>query len=218
VDKSSNEGEYLYYKVKSYKEKKYSAFSIIAKGYREPDNIDVTFKNSDYLTNTITIKKLYGAYEYKIYRSLDNNKWKLIKTFKFDDEDEVDEKMIYKDTDLSYNKKYYYKVRAYNGVNHTDYIYKNLVTRRLKAPVVQTAGTIYHPTLTISKVDEATGYEIYHSLDNVNWTKEQKSTSRKFKKTYSEDDNHYYRVRAYKTINNKTYYSNFTYVNSEDFK
>ena len=218
TDKKAKEGVSTYYKVKSYKAGKYSKYSILTQGFRQPDNLNITVKNTDYLTNNIVIYRLYGAYKYELYRSTDNKKWTAIKTFEYENDDATPESMVYDDTNVSYNKKYYYRVRAYNGVNYTSYTTKNVTTKKLKAPVVSTSGTIYHPVLNFTKVEKATGYEVYHSTDEVNWTKEQSSSSLTFTKEYSDEVNHYYKIRAYRKEKNKTYYSDYTYITYLDFK
>ena len=211
--KSATEGKNTYYKVRAYKAKKYSNYSELAVGFRLNDDLVVTVKNNDYLTNTITVENKEDAIRYQIYKSTDNKTFTLLDTI-----DQTEENVVYIDKDVKYNKKYYYRVRAYNGVNYTAYNVVNVLTTKLKKPTVSTSGTIYSPTLEVKKVSQATGYEFYHSNDNTTWTKEQKSTSLTFEKEYDESETHYYRVRAYKKIDKKTYYSDFAYVSIEDFK
>jgi hypothetical protein len=200
-------------KIKDDNAKKYSNYSELAVGFRLNDDLVVTVKNNDYLTNTITVENKEDAIRYQIYKSTDNKTFTLLDTI-----DQTEENVVYIDKDVKYNKKYYYRVRAYNGVNYTAYNVVNVLTTKLKKPTVSTSGTIYSPTLEVKKVSQATGYEFYHSNDNTTWTKEQKSTSLTFEKEYDESETHYYRVRAYKKIDKKTYYSDFAYVSIEDFK
>ena len=121
--------------------------------------------------------------------------------FTTDDEDEI-----------LYGKTYYYRVRAHNGKNWTKYTTVSVLVSKLRQPTATATGTAYSPVITVNKVPKADGYEFYHSTDGETWTKEQKSTSLTFKKTYDENDKHYYRVRAYKVIKNKTYYSNYAEI------
>ena len=95
---------------------------------------------------------------------------------------------------------------------------ENVLVSRLKMPKVTISGTNYEPTLKAGKVTNATGYEFWHSLDGVTWTKEQKSTSNTFKMSYDPYEEHYYRVRAYRTEGSKTYASDFKIVYPYDFE
>ena len=218
-DKKAKEGDYSYYKVKTYKEKKYSAYSNFVIGYRVNDDLEVTIKNTDYLKNTITIQSREDAIKYEIYKSTDGKTYSLLKTFDLnsDDVDPYALEYEYVDKKISYNKKTYYRVRVHNGVNYSAYFEKTITATKLRTPTVTTSGTIYSPKLTVTAVPQAEGYEFYHSFDEIEWTKEQKSTKTSFKKTYDEFDTHYYKVRAYKVIGTKTYYSDYVYIDEYDF-
>ncbi len=216
ANKKAAEGKNSYYKVRTYRAKKYSGYSSLVTGFRVNDDLDVTVKNTDYLVNTITIQLRPDASRYQIQKSEDNKKWTTLSNeYAYNYSTEI----VLTDKNVKYNKKYYYRVRAYNDINWTAFATFNVTTTRLKAPVVDTAGTVYHPTLTVTKVPQATGYEFYHWDSNTQkYERVQKGTSLKFTKSYDSELTHKYRVRAYKTINKKDYVGNWTDITIDNFK
>ena len=96
------------------------------------------------------------AEKYAIYRSLDNKKYTKVAT--------VSENS-YEDKGLTYNKKYYYKVRAYDGEKWTAYskeVSKKILPNKVTNLTVKSGGT-KNINLTWDKVS-VNGYEVYSSI------------------------------------------------------
>ena len=122
----------------------------------------------------------------------------------------------YTDKKAVYGKTYYYKVKAVNGdyKKTSDIVSFKLVPDKVKN-VKLTAIKTNSITVNYDQVKES-GYSIYRSTDGKEWTKvtnikknstlSYKDTGLKANKTY------YYRVRAFKTVDDTKVYGSYSEV------
>lgn len=118
---------------------------------------------------------------------------------------------------LSPNKTYYFKVRAYNSKTKETGEYSSKVkiittpsqVKKLKTSSVKTTSL----KLTWSKVSGATGYQVYRSTNGSSWTKVATVSSKNNyynEKKAKKNTKYYYKVRAYRKSGGKTYYGDFS--------
>lgn len=113
---------------------------------------------------------------------------------------------------------YYYKVVAVNGKNKSSMSKPTSYKYALTAPSYvnvyqQNSDTV---RVYVSSVSLADGYELYRSTSqNGKYSKVDTSTSSTlFDLNVTLGKQYYYKARAYKTVNNKTYYSAYSTVSS----
>lgn len=151
-----------------------------------------------------------GANSYEIYRSdKENGTYSKVGTASY---------TSYTDTKVSYNMTYYYKVVAVNGKNKSSMSKPTSYKYALTAPSYvnvyqQNSDTV---RVYVSSVSLADGYELYRSTSqNGKYSKVDTSTSSTlFDLNVTLGKQYYYKARAYKTVNNKTYYSAYSTVSS----
>lgn len=157
-----------------------------------------------------------GADGYQIYRSISKESgFKRVATI------ESGEDAPYKDTGLTHNKTYYYKVRAYKNVDgekiYSAYSTIKSKTTRVATPTIQTISKTNYTTLTIkwNKIAGATGYKVYRSTSENgeyeriatlggNDTLSYKNTGLTCGKVY------YYKIRAYRTVDGTKYHGSYS--------
>ena len=147
-------------------------------------------------TLTITWDFQEDATRYELYRSLNNKKWNRIK---------VTSDVSFIDKSLTYNKTYYYKVRAYNGTNWTSY--SKVVSKKVlpnKVTNVKVSGNSDSLKVSWSKVS-TTGYEVYMNNKKVTTIKKN-GTLTYNKKKLKANTTYKFKVRAYKTVSGKKVY------------
>lgn len=208
-----------YYQIKSYLYKDgkyyYSTAKTVKLGTCPASVENLTVTNQTESKISIKWDKVNGASGYVIYRMdyKTNGKYKAIAT--------VDNTVTkISNTSLETGRPYYYRVRAYKDVYGTKFYggYPTLKTATLPASVTNLkvkSQSTSHISISWDKVPRATGYIIYR-MDNT--------TNSKYKKydtvvgnsiTNYTDDNltagrcYYYRVRAYRTVDKKTYYGGY---------
>lgn len=191
--------------------------------YYESNPINVSKVNNPRISNTthnsikLNWSKVSNSSGYQIYRSTSKNgSYKKIKTIN------KNSTLSYTDTNkLSSNKKYYYKIRAFKTINNKNYYgdFSSIVSSetKLATPNIK-LSTPKTKTIKISwsKISGAKGYEVYRSnskkgtYSKISTTNNLSYTNSKLskKKTY------YYKVRAYKVVNNKKVYSSFSSIKS----
>ena len=140
---------------------------------------------------------------YKIYRSdKKNGKYKLIKEININS---------FTNYGLKYGKTYYYKIV---GKTTSKTVYKKVIPN--------TVNNFHISSVSSSNIkvswdkEDVTGYEIYRSTNNKNWSKVKTITSKntnsynntklKLNKTY------FYKIRSYIKVNGKKVYSSFSNV------
>lgn len=115
-DTTASKTKVYYYKVRAYKAVNktnyYGAYSNVVCGAKTPLKPVITVKSPSTKTVKISWKKVSGANGYEVYRKTSSSsKYKKLKTIASGNT------LSYADKNLTKNKKYYYKVRAYKTVN-----------------------------------------------------------------------------------------------------
>lgn len=219
TNKSLTPARCYYYQIKSYLYKDGKYYYSTAKTVKPgtcPEGVQgLTVTNQT--ENKIGIKwnKVNGASGYVIYRMdyKTNGKYKAIAT--------VNNTVTkISNVSLETGRPYYYRVRAYKDVYGKKFYgaYPTLKTATLPAAVTNlkvTSQSTSHISISWDRVPRATGYIIYR-MDNT--------TNSKYKKydtvignsiTKYTDDKltagrcYYYRVRAYRIVDGKTYYGGY---------
>ena len=114
--------------------------------------------------NKVTIgwEEQTAATKYEVYRSENQKKWSKLATVT---------SLSYINSNLTYGKTYYYKVRAYDGTSWTGY--SNIVKKKIapnKPTLSITSAGTNNIKLSWDKVS-VSGYEVYRSENNKKWTK-----------------------------------------------
>ena len=167
----------------------------------------IKVKNGNNNTLNISWNKVRFARKYIIYQSTDNKKWTNIGSTT---------DLTYVAVNLTYGKKYFYKVKAANDIsNKTSAVVNAKTTPNKVSNLTIKSAETNNVKLTWNKV-KVTGYEIYNSTDNKKWTKvaiitkndtlEYNNKKLKANKTY------YFKVRAYKTVSGKKIYGKYSEV------
>lgn len=183
----------------------------VAAADKKPGKVTISSAvSADYNAVKITWKKADYAKKYEVYRAASSNgTYKKVKTTT---------SRSYTDSGLTTGKKYYYKVRALNGTAKGAYSSVKSAIPKLKAITFFKAekSSLTSIKLTWGKVNGAQKYEIYraaskngtykkiYTTENTSYTNKNLAT----KNTY------YYKVRAYRVVNNVKKYSAYTSVKS----
>lgn len=188
VDKSVKAGTTYYYKVKNDWTNKYSP---IAGFITPPSKPSVTVSNYGFDTLKITYKKLTGAARYDIYRSTSKNgTYTKVRS---------STGTTYYDKKLTYNKTYYYKVKACNKNNIcSDYsTYKSKKVTAGKPSITVSASGATGIKIKYKKVTYATKYQIYRSTSKSSGYKLVKETTGlSYTDKVIPGVTYYYKVRA----------------------
>ena len=178
-----------------------------------PAVASIAVKSVDYQTLEITWGSVNGAAGYQVYRSTsENGSYKKIATLS------SGTSVNYQDSGRKPGVTCYYKVRPYcvvNGqtVEGPDSPVKSGKTKMGKVSGVKTESASYTSVLIRwDKVAGASGYKVYYSTSKDSGYKTLKttsSTSYKHKKLTT-GKTYYYKVRAYKTVNGKKVYGDYS--------
>lgn len=215
-DDSAQVGQEYYYTVRAYvgETSKLGSFDKNGiKGVALPKKPTLKAAESvDFNAIKVTWKKVDGASGYYVYRKADGEKY-------FKQIAEVNGNKTFTSTDLSATTgvKYQYTVRAYRNRNGKPYagLYDSkgvTATACTKAPTIKSGVSTVSDKLklTWSKVNGATGYNVYRKLEN--------DKSYKLIKTINGNGNveftdsglkcgvkYYYRVNGFRTVDSKNY-------------
>lgn len=186
-----------------------SEYMLIDRDINSNDAEKPSISVSNGKNNSLTINwnNVENATKYEIQRSTDNKKWSKLATVTEGN---------YVDKKLTYGKKYYYRVKAYDGTKWTKYsnvvnkkVVPNKVTLRIKS-----AGT-NNVKLEWDKVS-VTGYEVYMGTKTSNMKKiatvTKNSTLSYNKKKLKANTKYYFKVRAYKTVSGKKVYGKYSEI------
>ena len=203
-----------YYKVRAYKKNSsgklvYSKYSSVITG---TPVLKVPVVSATSASDGITVKwsEVPGAKGYKVYRATSSGgSYTLVKTLTGNS---------FKNTSISSNKSYYYKVRAYCVVGGKEKLgSSSSAVFGMKCSVAQTTNVTAASEsdgvkLGWKAVSGASGYEIYRaSGSSDNYTKVGSATSNSFKdKNVANGVTYYYKVRAYKTVEGSKIYGSFS--------
>ncbi|MBO4337466.1 MAG: fibronectin type III domain-containing protein [Lachnospiraceae bacterium] len=204
-----------------------SAATAVVKPTRAEADWLLTSEAEDYKSVDLSWKPAGGVSGYKILMSTTpNGQFSVLKTAS-EPGALIDKDLAGKE--LSLANTYYFKVQAYIVENGREYVSSESSVVEAKTKLAKTeitylsANASEFVTLKWQKVKGADGYEVYRSKKkNKNGTviaggkkktKTNKIVKLKKKKLVDKDtmpgQNYWYRVRAYKTINGKRYYSEF---------
>lgn len=215
-DNSAQVGQEYYYTVRAYVGETSNLGSFDKngiKGVALPKKPTLkTAESVDFNAIKVTWKKVDGASGYYVYRKADGEKF-------FKQIAEVNGNKTFTSTDLSATTgvKYQYTVRAYRNRNGKPYagLYDSkgvTATACTKAPTIKSGVSTVSDKLklTWSKVNGATGYNVYRKLEN--------DKSYKLIKTINGNGNveftdsglkcgvkYYYRVNGFRTVDSKNY-------------
>ena len=191
---------------------------------------DVTHTNSDKTTikaipgtttevtvtegyNNVTLKwtKVDGATGYYIYRATsENGKYTKVGSTT---------KLTYKNSSLTTNKTYYYKVAAYKTVSKKAVLGKGSAPisaiPHLKATTATGHNNYYeYARITWTKVDGATAYRVYRSntvdgkYEYIGYTKNTYYNDSKVE----DDTTYFYKVRPYRTVSGTKKYADYSNI------
>lgn len=215
-DNSAQVGQEYYYTVRAYVGETSNLGSFDKngiKGVALPKKPTLkTAESVDFNAIKVTWKKVDGASGYYVYRKADGEKY-------FKQIAEVNGNKTFTSTDLSATTgvKYQYTVRAYRNRNGKPYagLYDSkgvTATACTKAPTIKSGVSTVSDKLklTWSKVNGATGYNVYRKLEN--------DKNYKLIKTINGNGNveltdsglkcgvkYYYRVNGFRTVDSKNY-------------
>lgn len=215
-DNSAQVGQEYYYTVRAYVGETSNLGSFDKngiKGVALPKKPTLkTAESVDFNAIKVTWKKVDGASGYYVYRKTDGEKY-------FKQIAEVNRNKTFSSTDLSATTgvKYQYTVRAYRNRNGKPYagLYDSkgvTATACTKAPTIKSGVSTVSDKLklTWSKVNGASGYNVYRKLEN--------DKSYKLIKTINGNGNveftdsglkcgvkYYYRVNGFRTVDSKNY-------------
>lgn len=195
-----------------------------------PKNLALSQKN--YQAINIKWTGLLWAERYELYRSTSiNGTYTKIKTITCNDYYTTEGatrdastgiiSWIYANTGIETGTTYYYKIRAaFNfgyGENYTQFSPAVGFACTLKTPVISLASTKGKITISWNKINGATGYAVFRSNSkNGTYTRickvQNGSTLSANDTTVTAGKTYYYKVRAFRTVNNKSTFSQFSEI------
>ncbi len=209
--------------IGNYRSTKTLSFTILPKQVK-----GVKVKSAGYNSISISWSKYNGITGYRVYRAVDGVHFSCIATL---DDNNV---LSYTNKNVVTGKQYYYKVRSYKDTSSGKRYYGEMSAiltgkSQVEKTMILSALNQNTKSATIkwTKVDGATGYEVYQTDKKVNGKAEgyQKiatitsgntltytSSNLKSKKTY------YYKVRAYRTVSGKKVYADYSNVKGVTIK
>ncbi len=153
----------------------------------------MTLTSADSGQPVISWTKVNGAAQYEIYRSVDGNKFSIIRRTAA---------LAYTDTTAAAGTTYYYKVRAMSGSMYSDFCpvqtIKYAVTS-LTAPAMtlKADASSGQPVISWTKVNGAAQYEIYRSTNGKNFSIIRRTAALSYTDaTAAAGTTYYYQVRA----------------------
>lgn len=160
--------------------------------------------------------KVSSSQGYRIYRSTSKNG-----TYSKIKDITNSSTLTYTDSNLSSNKKYYYKIKSFKSVNGQRYYgyYSSVVNgeTKLSTPAVK-LSTPKSKSIKVSwkKISGAKGYDVYRATSKKGTYYKRITTSNlSYTNTgLTKGKTYYYKVRAYKIVNNKKVYSSYSSIKS----
>ena len=162
-----------------------------------------TVKNDGYKQLRLSWNTVVGAEGYQIYRSTSKTgTFKKIATVNA---------TKYLNKNLTTNKTYYYKVRAYGGNTFSEFTAIKSGTPKVLMPAINKKADVTLSTIKVtwSKPAGVNGYYVYRKTGSSSWKRV--AIIKDAKQTYYTDKSvsgkYLYAVKAYKTVSGKTYTS-----------
>ena len=215
-------GERCYYKVCTYtSDYTYNngQFSEIKSDYSRPLRKSLTAKSAGIHSITLSWKNTESRVDgYEIYRSNEKNgEFKRIKTITDKN------KLTFTNTNRTFAKYYYYKMRAFCNVNGEKVYgkFSDVKSARamVKAPELQKVklAGITKAKLTWDKVPNASGYQVYRATSSNGTYKRIKTIEGNKTFTHTagslvNGNTYYFKVRAYRTVDGTKYYGDYSVV------
>lgn len=176
-----------------------------------PDKVK-GLKISSVKANSLKLKwtEAENAQKYEIYISTDGKKWEKKATTK---------KTSCTVKSLKANKKYYFKVRAVNSSGKGSFSGKKSTVTLLSAPEIKLTAGDGQLSVKWNKISKANGYVVCYSTKK-NMSNSKKITVKKRKnvkaviKELKNNKKYYVRVRAYKTVDGKRVYGQYSAVSA----
>lgn len=207
-----------YYKMRAYKtvgkEEYYSPYSNVIASQTALTKPTIRSVSAVSPTKAkLSWKKISGAQGYQIYRAASyKGKYTKVKTVT------KGSLQSYSDTNLTPNKTYYYKIRAYRTVNKTTKYSKfssvTSITPCLQVPEITSISAISTDRAKISwqKVDGAQGYRLYRAASRKGPYKLVKTASGSSctDTGLARGKTYYYKVRAYVEVSGSYHYSGYS--------
>lgn len=166
----------------------------------------VTLSNASATSVKVSWGKVSNAKKYTVYRSTKKSSgFKAVKTTT---------SRSFTSTGLTCGKTYYFKVKAINGSKSSTSSVKSIKVKPVKVTSLKVENGCTYLKLSWAKSNGASGYEIYSSTSKSGAYKKIASTSSTSNKNtgLKLGATRYYKVRAYKTVNSKKVYGNFSSV------
>lgn len=184
--------------------------TLYAKFATAPDTVNIVSTSYTYNSATLNWTPLAEANGYEVYRSTKKNSgYELIATT---------DKMTYKDKSLTTGTKYYYKVRGIyksGDITLRGEASEATLVKPVTATTVLSALTKKSTTVSGSfkKVSGAEAYVVYRSSNGGMYKKIATLDAKKVKftdKTTKKGNIYTYKVRSYRTVNDKKMYSSYS--------
>ncbi len=160
--------------------------------------------------------KVSNADGYRIYRSTSKNG-----TYTKIKDITKNSTLNYTNSNLSSNKKYYYKIKSFKtskGKKYYSY-YSDIITgeTKLSTPTVK-LSIPKSKSIKVSwkKISGAKGYEVYRATSKSGpYSKRTTTSNLSYTNTkLTKNKNYYYKVKAYKVVNGKKVYSSYSSIKS----
>ncbi|MBO4926691.1 MAG: hypothetical protein J5379_00350 [Clostridiales bacterium] len=210
MDSSAEAGKTYYYKVRAYKKVDgkvyYGGYSnAVSKTYATVSNLSVAPKSG--VTMTLSWGAVSGIYSYEVWYAADGDDFLLAKTV-------GKNQTSCSHTGLRAGKRYSYYILAKDIEGNTIAVSEVKMAVALATPTLDSAtGTSTGVKLSWSKASGADRYNIYRSTSE-NGTYEYiasvQGAEAYVDTTAASGTTYYYKVRAYKKVDGKTYYSGYS--------
>lgn len=217
-------GVTYYYEIRAYRmvdgKKAYGEYSpVVGKATALSKVADVKAASAAYNAVNLSWSKVSGASGYVI-------EWSETSSFATKKTKTITSgsTLSYKVSSLTFNKKYYYRIRAYYTQEDGSRTYGNYSSVVSTTPVlpgskISSVSSVNYNTVKItwSKVTGATGYKVYRSTSSGGTystvaTIKSGSTVSYQNTGLIRDKTYYYKVRAYRTVDGKDYYGAYSAV------
>ncbi len=214
--KSLKSNKKYYFKVRAYKtvdgSKVYGSFSSVVSAKTAPASAELSVKLTNYDSMQVTIGESKGASVYVLEKSIDGENYELVEELpKYGNIDQTEQEM---------GVTYYFRVKACNKDDNCSSWTKVSLKQTTMKPTFTLTTKSKKVIVNVSKVEGASGYQIYRSTKKGGkYTKVKEFTSveelLKYVDKTKKGTTYYYKVRSF-ALNSeeKNVYSPFSSVKS----